>query len=363
MTKKNKSALTEKDGISQPETTNKTSAEKIKLNRRKQPSVKEFVEKILSGDITFLSRAITLVESTNPKHQQKANEILEACLPYANNSVRIGITGVPGVGKSTFIEAFGKHLTSIGKKVAVLAVDPSSSINRGSILGDKTRMEELVTDENAFIRPSPSGTSLGGVAQKTRESIILCEAAGYDSIIIETVGVGQSETAVHSMVDFFLLLKLAGAGDELQGIKRGIIEMADAIVINKADGDNKKNAKIAKIEFNRALHLYPPKENGWIPKVMVASALENKGIDAIYTMINDYIIDNKQKTFFDKKRNKQNKFWLLETINQQLKDNFYNDPKIKELLSSEISQLEEGKTTPFSAANRLLDESNNKKKV
>ncbi|SEB36829.1 methylmalonyl-CoA mutase metallochaperone MeaB [Tenacibaculum sp. MAR_2009_124] len=363
MTKKNKSALTEKDGISQPETTNKSSAEKIKLNRRKQPSVKEFVEKILSGNITFLSRAITLVESTNQKHQKKANEILEACLPYANNSVRIGITGVPGVGKSTFIEAFGKYLTSLDKKVAVLAVDPSSSINKGSILGDKTRMEQLVTDKNAFIRPSPSGTSLGGVAQKTRESIILCEAAGYDSIIIETVGVGQSETAVHSMVDFFLLLKLAGAGDELQGIKRGIIEMADAIVINKADGDNTKNAKIAKIEFNRALHLYPPKENDWIPKVLVASALKNKGIDTVYNMINDYIIDTKKKSFFDKKRNKQNKFWLLETINQKLKDNFYNDPRIKELLNTEISQLENGKTTPFSSANRLLKESENKKKV
>ena len=206
MIKKNKSALTEKEGISQPETTNESSAESIKLNRRKQPSVKEFVKEILLGNITFLSRAITLIESTNPKHQQKANKILEACLPYANNSIRIGITGVPGVGKSTFIESFGKYLTSLGKKVAVLAVDPSSSINKGSILGDKTRMEQLVTDENAFIRPSPSGTSLGGVAQKTRESIILCEASGYDVIIIETVGVGQSETAVHSMVDFFLLL-------------------------------------------------------------------------------------------------------------------------------------------------------------
>ncbi|CAM1372928.1 methylmalonyl Co-A mutase-associated GTPase MeaB [Tenacibaculum xiamenense] len=363
MAKKNKSALTEKDGVSQPETTSKSSAEKIKFNRRKQPSVTEFVEKILSGDITFLSRAITLVESTNPKHQQKANEILDACLPHANNSTRIGITGVPGVGKSTFIEAFGKYLTSLGKKVAVLAVDPSSSINKGSILGDKTRMEQLVTDENAFIRPSPSGTSLGGVAQKTRESIILCEAAGYNTIIIETVGVGQSETAVHSMVDFFLLLKLAGAGDELQGIKRGIIEMADAIVINKADGDNTKNAKIAKIEFNRALHLYPPKENGWTPKVMVASALENKGIDAIYSMIDEYITDNKRELFFDKKRNNQNKFWLLETINQKLKDNFYNDPKIKELLNNEFSELEEGKTTPFSAASRLLEVSKNKKKV
>ena len=243
MTAKNKSALSQKKGVSKPKTTNKSAAEKIKSNRAKQNSVDTFVSQILKGNITFLSRAITLAESTNLKHQQKANEILERCLPYANNSVRIGITGVPGVGKSTFIESFGKHLTKQDKKVAVLAIDPSSSINKGSILGDKTRMEELVTDKNAFIRPSPSGTSLGGVAQKTRESIILCEAAGFDTIIIETVGVGQSETLVHSMVDFFLLLKLAGAGDELQGIKRGIIEMADAIVINKADGENKKKCK------------------------------------------------------------------------------------------------------------------------
>ncbi|WP_299108823.1 methylmalonyl Co-A mutase-associated GTPase MeaB [uncultured Tenacibaculum sp.] len=355
MTSKNKSALSEKDGVSQPETTSKSSAQKIKRNRRKQPSINEFVEKILGGDITFLSRAITLIESTNVKHQEKANQILDACLPHANKSVRIGITGVPGVGKSTFIESFGKHLTSLGKKVAVLAVDPSSSVNKGSILGDKTRMEQLVTDANAFIRPSPSGTSLGGVAQKTRESIILCEAAGFDTIVIETVGVGQSETAVHSMVDFFLLLKLAGAGDELQGIKRGIIEMADAIVINKADGDNAKPAKIAKVEFNRALHLYPPKDNGWQPKVMVASALHHKGIDAIYAMISDYINNAKQRNFFNEKRKNQNEYWLLETINQQLKNNFYNNPAIKDQLKIEIENLEKGTTTPFNAAKRLLD--------
>ncbi|MBA6155424.1 methylmalonyl Co-A mutase-associated GTPase MeaB [Tenacibaculum sp. S7007] len=354
MTDKKKSALTEKDGVSQPETTSKSSAEKIKFSRKKKTSTKEFVTEILAGSIPFLSRAITLVESTNTKHQQQANEILEACLPYANKSVRIGITGVPGVGKSTFIESFGKHLTSLGKKVAVLAVDPSSSVNKGSILGDKTRMEELVTDKNAFIRPSPSGTSLGGVAQKTRESIILCEAAGFDTIVIETVGVGQSETAVHSMTDFFLLLKLAGAGDELQGIKRGIIEMADAIVINKADSGNEKNAKIAKVEFNRALHLYPPKDSGWQPKVLLASALQHKGIDEVYTMIDDYIIAAKNTDYFQYKRNEQNKYWLLETINQQLKSNFYNNAAIKELLSNELSKLESGKTTPFAAANRLL---------
>ena len=351
----NKSALSEKDGVSQPETTSKSAAEKIKISRRKKADTPKYIREILAGSIPFLSRAITLVESTNTKHQQQANEILEACLPHANKSVRIGITGVPGVGKSTFIEAFGKHLTSLGKKVAVLAVDPSSSINRGSILGDKTRMEELVTDKNAFIRPSPSGTSLGGVAQKTRESIILCEAAGFDTIIIETVGVGQSETAVHSMTDFFLLLKLAGAGDELQGIKRGIIEMADAIVINKADSGNEKNAKIAKVEFNRALHLYPPKDSGWQPKVLLASALHNKGIADVYKMINEYITSAINAFYFQQKRNDQNKYWLLETINQQLKSNFYNNTEIKELLQQEFKKLENGKTTPFTAANRLLN--------
>lgn len=354
MTKKS-NTLHEKEGVSQPETTNKLSAEKIKINRSKQNSVAEFVTKILEGNISFLSRAITLVESTNSRHQQKANEILEGCLPHANNSVRIGITGVPGVGKSTFIESFGKQLTSQGKKVAVLAIDPSSSIHKGSILGDKTRMEELVTDKNAFIRPSPSGTSLGGVAQKTRESIILCEAAGFDTIIIETVGVGQSETVVHSMVDFFLLLKIAGAGDELQGIKRGIIEMADAIVINKADGENKKNADIAKVAFNKALHLYPPKESKWQPKVLTASALKNKGIAAIDQLIANYVSLTKQNTFFQQKRDQQNTFWLLSSIEQELKDNFYQNPSIKKALAKEIKKLENAQTTPFSAAKRLLD--------
>jgi LAO/AO transport system kinase len=349
------SALQEKDGVSKPETTSKASAEKIKISRARQNSVSEFVTGVLKGNITFLSKAITLVESTNIKHQQKANEILNCCLPHANKSVRIGITGVPGVGKSTFIETFGKYLTAQGKKVAVLAVDPSSSVNKGSILGDKTRMEALVTDENAFIRPSPSGTSLGGVAQKTRESIILCEAAGFDTIIIETVGVGQSETVVHSMVDFFLLLKLAGAGDELQGIKRGIIEMADAIVINKADGDNKQNAKIAKVAFNRALHLYPLKESKWQPKVLTASALHNSGIEEINNMILTYIAITKENAYFNKKRNEQNKFWLLSTIEQQLKTNFYRNPKVKNALQEEIDNLENGKTTPFNAAKRLLN--------
>ena len=351
---KKQSAIHEKEGVSQPETTNQLSAEKIKQFRTIKNSTAEFVTNILEGNIPFLSKAITLVESTNSKHQEQSNEIIEKCLPFANNSVRIGITGVPGVGKSTFIEAFGKHLTNQGKKVAVLAVDPSSSVNKGSILGDKTRMELLVTDKNAFIRPSPAGTSLGGVAQKTRESIILCEAAGFDTIIIETVGVGQSETVMHSMVDFFLLLQLAGAGDELQGIKRGIIEMADAIVINKADHGNEKNTKIAQIEFNRALHLYPLKDSKWQPKVLTASAIETIGIDSIDEMIQEYISLTKENGYFKQKRHEQNTFWLLSTIEQQLKDTFYQKPTIKKALSNEIKKLENGKTTPFLAAKKLL---------
>ena len=266
MNSKNKiSALQEKAGISPPEIVSEKVAEQIHDSRKKQPTSKELIEGILNGNSTALSRAITLVESTNVLHLERANEVLNACLPHANKSIRIGITGVPGVGKSTFIEAFGKYLTGLGKKVAVLAVDPSSTISHGSILGDKTRMEDLVKDKNAYIRPSASGETLGGVARKTRETITLCEACGFDTIIIETVGVGQSETAVHSMVDFFLLLKIAGAGDELQGIKRGIMEMADAIVINKADGDNVRKSNLAKVEFGRALHFFPAKKSGWIP--------------------------------------------------------------------------------------------------
>lgn len=352
--KQHKSALKENDGISPPEITNASSISKIKLNRRKQPTANELVAEILKGDITALSRSITLTESKSPKHLEKANDIIKQCLPYANKSARIGITGVPGVGKSTFIEAFGSYLTGIGKKVAVLAVDPSSSLTKGSILGDKTRMEDLVKDKNAFIRPSPSGDSLGGVARKTRETIILCEAAGFDTIIIETVGVGQSETAVHSMVDFFLLLKLAGAGDELQGIKRGIIEMADAIAINKADGDNVKKAKLAKVEFNRALHLYPAKASQWQPKVTTCSAYNNEGIDAIWKIITEYIEVTSKNKYFDTKRKDQNKFWLLQTIEEQLKSEFFNDSKIKKELAKQLELIESNKTTPFAAADYLL---------
>ena len=354
--KKNKTALSEVKGIKQPDKLSRNAIQKIKLKRKKQPSSTEFIQKILTGNIRYLSQAITLIESTNPKHQKKASEIIKGCLPYANNSIRIGITGVPGVGKSTFIESFGKLLTAKGKKIAVLAIDPSSSVNKGSILGDKTRMESLVKDTNAFIRPSPSGDSLGGVARKTRETIILCEAAGFDTIFIETVGVGQSETAVHSMVDFFLLLKLAGAGDELQGIKRGIIEMADAIVINKADGDNKKSANLAKVAFNRALHLYPVKESQWLPKVTTCSAFYNKGMNKVWKIIQDYLQLVTKNGFFKKNRRKQNEFWLYETINQNLKDRFYNNKYIQKKLPTEINAILQNKTTPFDVAEKLLED-------
>ena len=357
-----KSALSEVNGINQPNSVSDTVARQIQNFRRKQPSAAELVSNILKGDKTALSRAITLIESTNVDHLAKANEVIQGCLPHANKSVRIGITGVPGVGKSTFIEAFGKHLTSLGKKVAVLAVDPSSSISHGSILGDKTRMEELVKDENAFIRPSASGDSLGGVARKTREAIILCEACGFDTIIIETVGVGQSETAVHSMVDFFLLLKIAGAGDELQGIKRGIMEMADAIVINKADGDNIAKAKLAKTEFNRALHLFPAKNSGWIPKVTTCSAFEKTGIDNVWNIITDYFQLVKENDYFDYKRKEQNQFWMMETINEQLKTHFYNHPEIMTLLEQNKKAVQNNEVSPFAAAQLLLNQYFNNRK-
>ncbi len=311
-------------------------------------------QEISAGNHTALSKGITLVESTVIKHQEQAQLLIEKCLPKANQSMRIGITGVPGVGKSTFIESFGSYLTTLGKKVAVLAVDPSSSLSHGSILGDKTRMDTLSLNKNAFIRPSASGDSLGGVARKTREAIILCEAAGFDTIIIETVGVGQSETVVHSMVDFFLLLKLAGAGDELQGIKRGIIEMADAIVINKADGENEKPARLAKTAFAKALHLYPPKDSQWTPKVRTCSALKYKGISEIWELIASYKALTQENGYFTQKRHEQNTYWLLQTIENSLKENFYRDPNVKKRLPILLDQLSKNKISPFSAARELL---------
>lgn len=334
--------------------TNPARISKIQENRKLIPTAEELSTGILNGDKTALARAITLVESTKKENLEKANLIIENCLAKKTDSIRIGITGVPGVGKSTFIEAFGKKLTALGNKVAVLAVDPTSTQTRGSILGDKTRMQELVKDDQAFIRPSPSGMSLGGVTRKTRETIILCEAAGYNVILVETVGVGQSETAVHSMVDFFLLLKLPGAGDELQGIKRGIIEMADAVVINKADGDNLKRARNASVEFSKALHLYPPKENGWSPKVLSCSALENTGLDEIWQMISNYIEDNKKSSFFTSKRQNQNKNWLLQSLDEQIKQNFYSNKKVTKELEKLIEDVIHDRISPFRAAEKLL---------
>ncbi len=334
--------------------TDGNSNSKNKTFRKKSPSTADLIQGILNGDIATLARAITLVESTNIAHFHKADDIINQCLPHSGKSIRIGITGVPGVGKSTFIETFGTHLTALGKKVAVLAVDPTSTISKGSILGDKTRMQELVKDRNAYIRPSPTGYSLGGVARKTRETIILCEAAGFDTILVETVGVGQSETAVHGMVDFFLLLKLAGAGDELQGIKRGIMEMADAIVINKADGKNIEQANLAKVEFSKALHLYPPKENGWTPKILSCSAIQKKGITEIWEVIKAYIDDKPGLDGILEKRKIQNKYWLLQTIEDRLKQQFYENKNIKNHLEQMIKLVVDGKISPFNAAEKLL---------
>ncbi|MFT7071051.1 methylmalonyl Co-A mutase-associated GTPase MeaB [Patiriisocius sp. Uisw_017] len=352
--KKIPSALQERKGIQPPNSLSNTAAEKLKAARKKTPSTQALIKGISEGNKTALARGITIVESTATKHIAQAKEIINACLPLANKSVRIGITGVPGVGKSTFIEQFGNLLTLQNHKVAVLAVDPSSSLSRGSILGDKTRMESLVTNANAFIRPSASGDSLGGVARKTREAIILCEAAGYTHIIVETVGVGQSETVVHSMTDFFLLLKLAGAGDELQGIKRGIIEMADAVVINKADGKNVTPAKLAKTQFNRALHLYPPKENGWTAKALTCSALNNEGITEVQQLIQSFVIEMKENQYFSKKRKNQQKFWLLQTIENRLKSDFYDNTAVSAALEIQLEKIAKNETTAFEAAEVLM---------
>lgn len=281
--------LTVNKGIEQPSIVNPYLKLRKKPKRR-QFSVGEYVEGIVKGDVTVLSQAVTLVESVKPEHQTIAQEVIEKCLPYSGNSVRIGISGVPGAGKSTSIDVFGLHvLEKKGGKLAVLAIDPSSERSKGSILGDKTRMEKLSVHPKSFIRPSPSAGSLGGVARKTRETIILCEAAGFDKIFVETVGVGQSETAVHSMVDFFLLIQLAGTGDELQGIKRGIMEMADGIIINKADGNNIEKAKLAAAHFRNALHLFPAPESGWTPQVLTYSGFYGIGIEEIWDMVFRYI--------------------------------------------------------------------------
>ncbi|MFL5752763.1 MAG: methylmalonyl Co-A mutase-associated GTPase MeaB [Bacteroidia bacterium] len=319
-----------------------------------QYTMGEYEKGILAGNISVLSRAITLVESTREEHQAMAHELIDKLIGRSGNSVRIGITGVPGVGKSTFIESFGLHLAKQGHKIAVLAVDPSSQLSKGSILGDKTRMEELAVHPNVFIRPSPSAGSLGGVGQKTKETIILCEAAGFNQILIETVGVGQSETAVHQLSDFFLLLMLAGAGDELQGIKRGIMEMADAIVITKADGNNVEKAKSARAEYARAIHLFPPSDSGWIPEVLTCSSLEGSGITEIDEMMLKYFRMARTTGYFEKKRKEQSRFWLHQLIDEKLKERFYSRPGIASAISELEILISESKISPYAAINSLF---------
>ncbi len=340
-------------GISQPDPMNPNLAERLKHIKKRELTVNDYVEGILRGNINILSQAITLVESSKPEHQTIAQQVINNCLPSSGKSVRIGITGVPGAGKSTFIESFGKYLTAQGHKIAVLAIDPSSERSKGSILGDKTRMEQLACDPKAYIRPTPSAGSLGGVARKTREAMVLCETAGFDIILIETVGVGQSETAVHSMVDFFLLIQIAGAGDELQGIKRGIMEMADGIIINKADGNNITRAELAKTQMQTALHFFPPHESGVTPRVLACSAHEKTGLKEIWENILTYCSVTQQNHYFDRRRNEQSKYWMYETINEQLRDRFYQSQK--EHLKIAEKKVMHNQLSSFAAAFELLE--------
>ncbi len=345
------SALTERAGVEQPMQVNPN----FKRHKKSELSVDDFVKGILAGDRTILSRAITMIESENPTHIAMAQDIIERCLPHSGNSLRIGITGVPGVGKSTFIESFGGMLTAQGHKLAVLAIDPSSERTKGSILGDKTRMETLSVDPNAFIRPSPSGSALGGVARKTRESIILCEAAGFDTIIVETVGVGQSETVVKSMVDFFLLLMLAGAGDELQGIKRGIMEMADALVINKADGDNLPKAKGAASQYRAALKLFPKSDNGWDVPVEVCSARECFALDKVWQIIQDFVTLTKGNGSFERTRNEQLINIFYHWIEYTLHNRFYNNEATQSKIDELIPKIQSKQISPYMAAAKLTE--------
>jgi LAO/AO transport system kinase len=327
----------------------------IRIRRRKDITVDELAKGIHEGNLGMLGRAITLVESSSPSHQEMAQELIDHCLPASGHSVRIGITGIPGAGKSTFIESLGSRLASPSNKLAVLAVDPSSGRSGGSILGDKTRMEQLASNPNAFIRPSPSGTSLGGVARKTRETIILCEAAGYKTIFVETVGVGQSEIAVHSMTDFFLLLILPGAGDELQGMKRGIVEMADAILVNKADGNNLQKALVAKADYTTALHLLPENPGHWKPQVLTCSSTTGEGIPAIWELVQEYLHLTKKNSYFYRRRKDQSHWWLKETISDALNYSFYHDTMVKDRMKELKNQLEHNQVSPFKAARELLN--------
>jgi LAO/AO transport system kinase len=315
----------------------------------------DLITGIRSGNRRMLAKAITLVESALPEHQAKAQEILDAVLPLSGNAVRLGISGVPGVGKSTFIESLGMMLIAEGKRVAVLAVDPSSSRSGGSILADKTRMEKLSVEPNAFIRPSPSGGTLGGVARKTRETLLICEAAGFDVVIVETVGVGQSEVTVASMVDFFLVLMLAGAGDEIQGIKKGILEMADAIAINKADGDNLEKADLARKDYQNALNLLMPNSAVWTPPVLTCSAIEMRGIDTIWETVLDHRARLMESGLLQQNRRKQAISWLWSLIEEGLKERFHRHPLVQKLLPDTVVEVESGRTTPSAAATRLLN--------
>ena len=344
------SALTEREGIEQPMQVNPN----LTRHKRRVLSLDDYVEGILKGDRVILSRAITMIESANPDHFEMAQAIIERCLPHSGNSLRVGITGVPGVGKSTFIESFGTMLTGMGHKLAVLAIDPSSERTKGSSLGDKTRMEALSVDPNAFIRPSPSGSTLGGVARKTRESIVLCEAAGFDVILVETVGVGQSETVVKSMVDFFLLLMLAGAGDELQGIKRGIMEMADGLIINKADGDNKAKAVGAQAQYRAALKLFPKNENQWTVPVEICSALEGFAIDKVWNMILQYEALTKANGYFEKNRTEQNVNIFYNWINFTLQNDFYNNEAKAQEIERLLPLIREKRISPYMAASKVI---------
>lgn len=340
-------------GIEQPSSVNPYLKRKPK---KRQLSVAEYVEGIVKGDVTILSRAVTLVESVKPEHQAIAQEVIEKCLPYSGNSVRVGISGVPGAGKSTSIDVFGLHvLEKYGGKLAVLAIDPSSERSKGSILGDKTRMEKLSVHPKSFIRPSPSAGSLGGVARKTRETIVLCEAAGFDKIFVETVGVGQSETAVHSMVDFFLLIQLAGTGDELQGIKRGIMEMADIMVITKADGENIHKAELAKTQFQGALRLFPLPESGWRPKVYTCSAVAGTGLEEVWKGVEEFLDHIEANGYFRHNRNRQNKYWMYESINEVLRNSFYHDPAVESRIAEYEQRVLDDKISSFIAAKELLD--------
>lgn len=350
-----KSALEVKEGVGQPPSINPALLAGKGRQKRKKYSVAQYVDGILAGDITILSQAITLAESSRQDHYETSQQVIEQCLKHSGKSIRIGITGVPGAGKSTFIETFGLNIVQKGRKLAVLAIDPSSMHSRGSILGDKTRMESLSTHPSAFIRPSPSAGTLGGVARKTRESIILCEAAGFDTIFIETVGVGQSETAVSSMVDFFLLLMLAGAGDELQGIKRGIIELADAIAITKADGANSFAAESARVQYANALSLFPHSPSGWKPQVIACSAIENKGIDELWDMISSYVEVTGGNGYFERRRREQAVIRMHDSVTEYLNNSFYHSPEVRSMLPVIEKELSEGKITSYKAALSLID--------